>query len=350
LLLSIIGFRLVEGASERQFTLTILNGKRRTKLLLIRGLMEQFPRLGIAEEALYLARLGGPNGETMKLELISIETSTYPLDGAFYQPEVHTGKGAILIMHGNCGNFYTGVSRHFAPLLAGLGYAVLTYNRRGHDVVTSIAREATGGAFQRIHEMIEDNQQAERWLRTRGYDSPIVIGHSNGGMLAVQHCAGNASVRALVLLSAHKGGKNLFRAISQVGLMAGERFEEFSTHARELVAAGRGNDLMQVPGWWWVISAQSFVDYLDNCPNILDLAPQVRCPVLFLRGDREADDVYPGEAFVRRAGGPAEFALVPDCDHFYRGGEQQAVSLIANWLFRSSIQLEPDRLITADNQ
>ena len=290
------------------------------------------------------------NGETMKLELISIETSTYPLDGLFYQPEIDTGKGAILIMHGNCANFYTGVSRHFAPLLTRLGYAVLTYNRRGHDVLASIAREATGGAFQLIHEMIEDNQQAERWLATRAYHSPIVIGHSNGGMLAVKHCAGRATVRALVLLSAHQGGKNLFRAISQVGLMACERFEEFSARARELVAVGRGNDLMQVPGWWWVISAQSFVDYLDNCPDILELAPQVRCPVLFLRGDREANDVYSGEAFVRRAGGSAEFALVSDCDHYYRGREHQAVNLIAKWLFQSNIHSTPASLITADTK
>ncbi len=56
----------------------------------------------------------------MRLELVSIETSTYPLDGAFYQPESGAGKGAILIMHGNCGNFYTGVPRHFAPLLVRL--------------------------------------------------------------------------------------------------------------------------------------------------------------------------------------------------------------------------------------
>ncbi len=166
---------------------------------------------------------------------------------------------------------------------------------------------------------------------------PIVIGHSNGGMLAVKHCAGSASVRALVLLSAHMGGKNLFRTISEAGLMAGERFDEFSARARELVAAGKGNELMQVPGWWWVISAQTFVDYLDVCPDILELAPQVRCPVLFLRGDREAKHVYPGEAFVERAGGPAEFALVPDCDHFYGGREQAAVKLIAHWLARSSI-------------
>ena len=174
-------------------------------------------------------------------------------------------------------------------------------------------------------------------------DSPIVIGHSNGGMLAVKHCAGSPSVRALVLLSAHMGGNNLFRAMSEVGLMAGDRFEEFSARARELVAAGRVSDLMQVPGWWWIISAQTFVDFLDNCPNILELAPQVRCPVLFLRGDREANDMYPGEEFVKRTGGPAQFALVPDCDHFYREREQQAINLIAKWLVRSNVSTEGEK-------
>jgi pimeloyl-ACP methyl ester carboxylesterase len=271
----------------------------------------------------------------MKVELVSIETSTVPIDGAFYRPETSASKGVILIMHGNCGNFYTGVPRHFAPLLVRLGYAVLTYNRRGHDILASSAREPTGGAYQRIHEMIEDNQFAERWLAAQGHHDPIVIGHSNGGMLAVKHCAENAGVRALVLLSAHMGGKDLFRAISRLGLMAGDRFEEFSARARERVAAGAGRDLMQVPGWWWVISAQTFVDYLDDCPDILELAPQVRCPVLYLRGDREVKHVYPGEAFVARAGGPAEFALVPDCDHFYGGREEAAVGLIADWLVRS---------------
>jgi hypothetical protein len=96
------------------------------------------------------------------------------------------------------------------------------------------------------------------------------------------------------------GGKNLLRTISEAGLMAGKRFDEFSARARELVAAGSGSDLMQVPGWWWVISAQTFVDYLDVCPDILELAPQVRCPVLFLRGDREVKDVYPARPLSAR--------------------------------------------------
>src|SRR5690242_17867418 len=87
------------------------------------------------------------------------------------------------------------------------------------------AMECVGGAYQRIHEMIEDNQHAERWLATQGFERPIVIGHSNGGMLAVKHCAGSTSVRALVLLSAHMGRKALFRTISEAGLMACKRFD-----------------------------------------------------------------------------------------------------------------------------
>jgi pimeloyl-ACP methyl ester carboxylesterase len=274
----------------------------------------------------------------MSLELVSIETDTYPLDGAFYEPEGGANNGAILIMHGNSSNFYTGVPRALPPLLTRLGYACLAYNRRGHDILISESRVPSGGAMQRVHEMIADNVRAEQWLAARGHAHPIVIGHSNGGMLAVRHCADNPNVRALVLLSAHMGGKNLFRAISQAGLMAGDRFDEFSVRARELVAAGKGSELMLVPGWWWVISAHTFVDYLDLCPDILELAPQVRCPTLFLRGDKEPRDLYPGEAYVARAGGPAEFGLVADCDHFYGGREAAAVELIKPWLTRLGIQ------------
>ena len=71
----------------------------------------------------------------------------------------------------------------------------------------------------------------------------------------------------------------------------------------------------------------------------------MRCPVLFLRGDREAKHVYPGEAFVERAGGPAELALVPDCDHFYGGCEPAAIELIAHWLARSGFN--PTREVAA---
>ncbi len=247
----------------------------------------------------------------MALELVSIATETELLDGLYYEPEGGARNGAVLIMHGNCSNFYTGVPRALPPLLTELGYACLSFNRRGHDIMTNLTRKAGGGAFQRIDEMVADNRHAEEWLAQRGHRNPIVIGHSNGGMLAVKHCAGHPGVRGLVLFSAHMGGKGLFSAISKAGLMAADRLDEFSARARDLVAAGKGRELMLVPGWWWVISADTFVDYLDTCPDILELAPQMRCPVLFLRGDKEPQHIYPG--------------------HFYGGREAAAMRIAARW-------------------
>ena len=44
---------------------------------------------------------------------------------------------------------------------------------------------------------------------------------------------------------------------------------------------------MLLPGWWYVTSAASFVDALENCPDILELAARIRCPILYVRGDQE---------------------------------------------------------------
>jgi pimeloyl-ACP methyl ester carboxylesterase len=70
-------------------------------------------------------------------------------------------------------------------------------------------------------------------------------------------------------------------------------------------------------------------------PDILKLAPRVTCPVLYLRGDQEPPEAYPAEAFQRRAGGPCEVAIVPDCDHFYRGREDAVIEVVAGWLART---------------
>ncbi len=80
---------------------------------------------------------------------------------------------------------------------------------------------------------------------------------------------------------------------------------------------------MLMPGWWYVISAESFLDRMTEMPDILELAPRVRCPVLYLRGDQESAETYPAEAFQARAGGPCEVQIIPDCDHFYNGREQR---------------------------
>ena len=264
--------------------------------------------------------------------LVTIATDTVPLDGAWYEPQGKP-KGAVLLFHGNTMNFYLGAPRFLPPALTRLGYACLAFNRRGHDILgIRNSRAAEGAAFQTYVEAIEDNRIAARWVAARGFPDPVVIGHSNGGMLAVRHVADHPRTPALVLLSAHCGGKNMVPLASAAGLLACDRLNEITEKAVSLVKSGKGKELIQLPGWWYVASAESFVDMLSNCPDILELAPRISCPVLTLRGDREPRELYPAEEFSRKASGTCTVHIVPDCDHFYVGREEIVSNIVCPWL------------------
>jgi pimeloyl-ACP methyl ester carboxylesterase len=277
----------------------------------------------------------------MRAELVSIPSATIPLDGLYYEPEGKAA-GAALLFHGNTMNFYTCAMRFLPPGLVKLGLACLAFNRRGHDILsTRSSRIAEGGAFQLASEGIEDNRTAARWLAARGFPAPVVIGHSNGGMLAVRHVADHPQTPALVLLSAHGGGKNIVQRGGKAGLMVGEQVEEYAELAREMVLAGRGRELMLMPGWWYAISAESFLDRLTHTPDILELAAGVKCPTLYIRGDQEPRDAYPAEDFKARSGGPCSVEIVPSCDHFYNGREDAVQGIVSSWL-RDTLHLSAD--------
>jgi pimeloyl-ACP methyl ester carboxylesterase len=274
-------------------------------------------------------------------ELITIPTATTPLDGVFYAPDGGASAGAVLFFHGNTMNFYVGAPRFLPPALTRLGFACLAFNRRGHDILSiRNSRAAEGAAFQLTREGIEDNRTAAQWLAARGYAHPIVIGHSNGGMLGVRHVVDHPQTPALVLLSAGRGGNTSMQEGSSAGLLAGDRVEELTAQARALVAAGRGRELMFMPGWWYVISAESFLDRMTEVPDTLALAPQITCPVLCVRGSEESRERYPAEEFQERVTGPCEVEIVPGCDHFYNGCEDRVSTIVSTWLART-LKLSP---------
>jgi pimeloyl-ACP methyl ester carboxylesterase len=269
----------------------------------------------------------------MRTELISIPTDTVPLDGALHLPDGPATAGAVLLFHGNTMNFYVGAPRFLPPALTAMGYACLAFNRRGHDILSiRDSRGAEGAAFQLTAEGIEDNRIAARWMADRGFPPPVIIGHSNGGMLAVPHVVAHPETPALILLSAHGGGRDGVSRSSRAGLMAGDRLEEITAQARAMVAAGRGRELMLMPGWWYVITAESFLDRRTAMPDILELAPSIECPVLYIRGDEESAENYPAEAFRDHATGPCEVAIIRNCDHFYRRREGAVIETVTAWL------------------
>jgi hypothetical protein len=268
----------------------------------------------------------------MRTELITIETDTIPIEGLFYEP---TGpiKGAALFFHGNTMNFYTGAAKFLAPAMVNAGFAFFAFNRRGHDILsTRASRNPVGGAYQTIAESLADNDYARQWLINRVHTQPIVIGHSNGGMLAVAHVAKYSNTPALVLLSAPRGGVGQDLVRGSEKLFAMDQVDQITAQAKELVAQGKGKELINLPGWWYIISAESFLDRLVSVPSTIALAPQIHCPVLAIRGDQEDQHRYPAEEFKAACSGNVDVKIIHDCDHFYNQKEREVALQITQWL------------------
>jgi len=271
----------------------------------------------------------------VRTELISISTPTHPLDGAYYTPDGPI-KGAAMYCHGNQMNFYVCAARFLAPYLTSLEYAFLAFNRRGHDSVSTYdSREPVGGAYQTVAEGIEDNELAAKFLVDHGFKNPVVIGHSNGGVLASEHVACHPETPALILLSAHAGGNRLTAPNSASRYTINEQTDELIEEAQDLLAAGKPRQLMLLPTWWYVISARTFMDRLTNVPKLVENAKRIRCPVLFIRGDQEPVANYPAEKFKENCSGPCEIAIIPNCDHFYVGAEEKVAKSVTQWLSRT---------------
>ncbi len=267
--------------------------------------------------------------------MISIATPTHPLDGVFYTPDGAI-KNAAMYCHGNQMNFYVCAARFLAPYITSLGYAFMPFNRRGHDSVSTFdSRDCVGGAYQTVAEGIQDNNLAAEYLADRGFPEPIVIGHSNGGVLATEHVARHPETRALILLSAHAGGNRLTNPTSARSYTINDNTGEQIKEAEALVAAGRPRELMLIPAWWWVISARTFLDRLTNAPDLVANAGKIKCPVLFIRGDQEPETNYPAERFKRNCGASCEVSIIPKCDHFYVGAEDRVAKVVTDWLTRT---------------
>jgi pimeloyl-ACP methyl ester carboxylesterase len=272
----------------------------------------------------------------MHTELVTIETNTdQPLDGAWYEPDGGSTAGAVMICHGNTMNFYVGAPRFLPPALTKLGFACLSFNRRGHDVLSNRnSRSVEGAAFQTTAEGMEDNEFAAAWIMDKGYKAPVIIGHSNGGFLGVQYVSQHPETPAMVLLSAHAGGALAKHEMPRDGLLAGPKTPERRKEAEAMIADGRGDDIMVFPGWWYVATARSYLDRLTTMPSTVETAPKIFCPTLYIRGDQESRDGYPAEDFSAKSSGSCDIEIVANCEHYYNGRQDEIIKLVSNWLVR----------------
>jgi pimeloyl-ACP methyl ester carboxylesterase len=257
----------------------------------------------------------------------------WPLEGLVYSAARNANDWAALLVHGKVMNFYTGPCRILPPHLVALGCACLAMNRRGHDLGgIRNGRESYGGAWERFGDSQSDIAGGIAELQRRGFERIILIGHSFGGIAAAAYAAAHPDdVSALALCSAGTGGHDYLVQSSKRSMLAGDRHPEIDAEARRLVAAGEGDTMIALPGWWYAITAASWVDLAHNVPLTASSACAYPGPILALRGAREPQALYPAEAIAEAAGARATLAVIADADHFYNGVEADFARAVCDW-------------------
>jgi pimeloyl-ACP methyl ester carboxylesterase len=255
---------------------------------------------------------------------------------------------AVVWVHGWGTNFYDPAYARIGRALAERGVTMFSINTRMHDLGTSAThvagRRVRGGGYWGITS--EQSRDIEAWVgvaEAHGFSRVVLVGHSAGwpAVAAYQAARQDARVQGLVLAS---GPVQPLQPPSDAALIA---------QARSLVAAGKGDDLLRLPGRSFpsFISAATYLDQVDTPKPDLDIfgvastdaaIAKITCPLLAFFGTSgdvggEADLTVIKATSRRLATGPRRIdtATIARGDHMYTGEEAQVAQVIADWLARA---------------
>lgn len=227
-----------------------------------------------------------------------------------------SGDAAIVLLHEGLGS--VSAWRGFPQALAAAtGRPVLAYSRPGYG---GSSRRPAPWPRDFMHR--EAEQVLPRLLAALGVERPLLIGHSDGGSIALLHAAAGHAVEGLVLMAPH--------------VFVEERTLE---GIRAAVAAWRAGDLARglerhhgdnarhcFEGWSGVWLSPAFRDW-----NIEAAAQAVSVPMLLIQGvDDEYGTLAQLEAIRRRARGPVRQLVLEACGHApHRDRPERTVHAIA---------------------
>jgi len=250
---------------------------------------------------------------------------------------------AAILLHGVAGNFYTSSTFDAViPKLRELGMAALSVNTRGHDSVFGASLGNVRRRFGAAYEIVADcRQDIAAWidfLKRRGHERIVLIGHSLGAIKAIYAQAQDKhpEVAAVIAASPPRLSYAAFMNSSE-----SSQFHESMSTAEQMVQEGRGEDLFTANfPFPLLIAASAYIDKYGPAEryNLLNFAAELPCPALFTYGSKEL--THGGIAFADLPSILLELpnaerrqvAVVEGADHLYTGVANQLASAIADWL------------------
>jgi pimeloyl-ACP methyl ester carboxylesterase len=137
-------------------------------------------------------------------------------------------------------------------------------------------------------------------------ENPILVGHSDGGSIAIIYAGVHDRVRGLVLLAPHVFVEDL-----SVTSIAGAKMKFETTNLPEKLARHHQNAARTFWGWNDVWLHPDFRSW-----NIEEYLPRITCPAVVIQGlEDQYGTMAQVEAIRRQSGGPVEVLALEDCRH-----------------------------------
>ncbi|HKV80498.1 MAG TPA: alpha/beta hydrolase [Candidatus Sulfotelmatobacter sp.] len=137
-------------------------------------------------------------------------------------------------------------------------------------------------------------------------ENPILVGHSDGGSIAIIHAGAHDRVRGLVLLAPH-----VFVEDVSVASIAEAKVAFETTNLAEKLGRHHRDAARTFWGWNDIWLHPDFRSW-----NIEEYLPRVACPVLVIQGlEDQYGTMAQVEAIRRQSGGPVEVLALEDCQH-----------------------------------
>ena len=268
----------------------------------------------------------------MLVELVQTQTADgLRLDGALRTPvsgaPCQMTCDSSILLSGVSSNFYgSSLMRHLTEMLVDSGVAALCVNTRGHDGVSTAFTQGGGRLQGAAYEIVDDcRHDVTAWadfLVERGFSRIALIGHSLGAIKSLYSQAHqpHEQVGKVVAISPPRLSHEDFRD----GPESPAYFESMST-AQHMADRRESNMLFQAKfPFPIVIYAATFLDKYGppSRYNILQFAPRVVCPVLFVYGGEEHENGgiaicgLPKAIAELRRSSPTPIEIIPQAKHF----------------------------------
>ena len=200
-----------------------------------------------------------------------------------------------------------------AALVAATGLPGLVYERWGFGGSEPLVLPRPRDYLHR-----EAEQALPEVLAACGIERPVLIGHSDGGSIALLFAAAFPERPAACITEA---AHVFVEEVTLAGIREAAALWE-TTDLKDRLARYHGDRTESVfRGWTETWLRPDFRDW-----DMTDRLPAITCPLLVIQGE---DDEYgtPAqvEAIVAGSGGPAEALLVPDCGHAPHAQQRETV-------------------------